>query len=116
MAPTGYVVLQHAVRLARPVVAYERWMERIPDVDRTSLLGEPADATVRVSGDPHCLDLVKDRRSLLPMAQEARKPMFLLRAADGALDAHAGAAVDAYRAFERLARRIAEGTGVEVPS
>ena len=30
MQPIGYVVLQHAVRLNRPVMAYERWMERIP--------------------------------------------------------------------------------------
>jgi cellulose biosynthesis protein BcsQ len=30
MAPAGYVVMQHAVRLDRPVNAYNRWMARIP--------------------------------------------------------------------------------------
>ena len=30
--PAGYVVMQHAVRAARPVHAYQRWMRRIPGV------------------------------------------------------------------------------------
>jgi cellulose biosynthesis protein BcsQ len=31
MEPMGYVVLQHAVRLDRPVKAYDRWLTRIPE-------------------------------------------------------------------------------------
>jgi cellulose biosynthesis protein BcsQ len=34
MRPVGYVVMQHAVRLDRPVKAYGRWMDRIPAVYR----------------------------------------------------------------------------------
>ncbi len=30
MQPVGYVVLQHAIRLDRPVKAYEKWISRIP--------------------------------------------------------------------------------------
>jgi hypothetical protein len=33
MGPLGYVVLQHAVRLDRPVKAYERWFSRIRPAD-----------------------------------------------------------------------------------
>ena len=40
MMPIGYVVMQHAVRLNRPVKAYERWMDRIPDAYRSFVLDE----------------------------------------------------------------------------
>ena len=42
MQPIGYVVLQHAVRLNRPVKAYERWMDRIPGAYRDSSLDVPS--------------------------------------------------------------------------
>jgi hypothetical protein len=44
----------------------------------------------------------------MPMAQEARKPMFHLKAADGALGAHAKAVEEAGRDFAGLAKSIAE--------
>ena len=40
MMPIGYVVMQHAVRLNRPVKAYERWMDRIPDAYCNFVLDE----------------------------------------------------------------------------
>ena len=57
---------------------------------------------------------MKHYRSLMPMAQEARKPMFHLRAADGALGAHVHAVQDCYRDFEVLAKAIAAKCGVEL--
>ena len=39
-APAGYIVMQHAVRLDRPVKAYDRWMARIPAVYREAVLAE----------------------------------------------------------------------------
>jgi chromosome partitioning protein len=50
--------------------------------------------------------LLKDFRSLMPLAQEARKPMFLLKPADGAFGGHQQAVLDCYRAFEALTYRI----------
>lgn len=38
MTPVGYVVLQHAARLDRPVKAYQRWLDRVPSVYRRSVL------------------------------------------------------------------------------
>ena len=116
MEPAGYVILQHAVRLDRPVRAYERWIARIPEVYRTDVLGEADAGTVKISEDPHCLDVVKHYRSLMSMAQEAKKPMFLLRAADGALGAHGDAVQECFHNFRRLAQRIAERTGVVLPA
>ncbi|MGH9319809.1 MAG: ParA family protein, partial [Vicinamibacteria bacterium] len=65
--------------------------------------------------DPHCLAALKHYRSLMPLAQEARKPMFHLKAADGALGGHAAAVQDCYREFRALARSIAERCGIQIP-
>ena len=116
MTPAGYVVMQHAVRLDRPVKAYDRWMARIPEVYTTAVLDEAPGMPYRtVSDDPHCLAALKHYRSLMPLAQEARKPMFSLRAADGALGAHAQAVLECRRDFRRLALEIAARCGVSIP-
>jgi chromosome partitioning protein len=107
MEPAGYVVLQHAVRLDRPVKAYEKWVGRVPLVYSEHVLGREPDLHLAFSSDPECLGLLKHYRSLMPLAQEARKPIFHLKPADGALGAHAAAAEAARKDFERLAERIA---------
>jgi chromosome partitioning protein len=115
MEPIGYVVMQHAVRLDRPVRAYGKWMARIPDVYRESVLAKPAAELAEADQDPHRLALLKHYRSLMPMAQEARKPMFHLKPADGAIGAHVAAVQDCYRDFRALALHIAERCGVALP-
>ena len=115
MNPAGYVVLQHAVRLDRPVKAYAKWMERIPDVYREVVVDEPRQGRVSVENDPHCLATLKHYRSLMPLAQEARKPMFFLKPADGAIGGHTSAVQECYRDFQLLARRIADKVGIAIP-
>jgi chromosome partitioning protein len=107
MTPAGYVIQQHAMRLDRPVKAYGRWMERIPTEYRKAVLGEPTENAPRVENDPECLALLRHYRSLMPMAMEARKPMFHLKAADGAIGAHAAAVQMCYQDFKSLAVHIA---------
>jgi cellulose biosynthesis protein BcsQ len=114
MQPLGYVVMQHAVRLDRPVKAYARWMARIPEVYRTAVLDVSIARVPAVDKDPHALATLKHYRSLMPLAQEARKPMFHLRPADGAIGAHVEAVKDCYRDFDRLARRIGEKAGIAI--
>ena len=107
--PVGYIVLQHAVRLDRPVRAYRRWVERIPAVYQESVLGKPPSPKVRSSDeDINCLATLRNYRSLMPMAQDARKPMFDLRPADGAIGSHAQLVQTAFMEFERLANQIAQ--------
>jgi len=60
--------------------------------------------------------LIKHYHSLAPLAQEARKPLFLLRSADGAIGAHQHAVRDAYGHFETLARRVLDVVGLSVPA
>jgi len=116
MTPAGYVLMQHAVRLDRSVKAYDRWMARIPAVYKEFVLNEKLNCGVQtVTGDPHCLAKLKHYRSLMPLAQEARKPMFFLKPADGALGGHAQAVQDCYKDFRALARNIARQCGIVLP-
>lgn len=113
MQPIGYVVAQHGVRLDRPVRAYRKWAERIPAEFHRSVMGESSSISANgPEDDPECLALLKHYHSLIPLAQEARKPVFLLRAADGALGAHLRAVGLAYADFNSLAEDFLERVGV----
>ena len=107
MAPIGYVVQQHSVRLSRPVKAYDKWVNRMPKEYARSLLEEPQGPYAQSPDhDERSLATVKHYRSLVPMAQEARKPIFKLASADGAIGGHAASVSDAYTDFRELALRI----------
>lgn len=112
MDPMGYIVMQHSVLDSRPVMAYKRWMDRIPIVYRESVLNEPDRSAPTVAQDPYCLSALKHYRSLMPMAMEARKPIFFLKPADGAIGAHSEAVKSCYRDFQNLASRIAAFAGI----
>ena len=106
MRPIGYVPQQHGVRLSRPILAYDRWLNRIPAEYRRSVLDDSESPVPRIADDPLCLAMLKHYHSLIPLAQEARRPIFALRVADGAIGAHATAVQNAYQDFQRLAKRI----------
>jgi hypothetical protein len=108
MQPVGYLCQQHGVRLDRPVKAYDKWVQRIPEIYRKSVLNViPDQLPERQEDDPYCLATIRHYRSLIPMAQEHRKPIFNLTSADGAIGSHANAVQDAKQAFKLLASRIA---------
>ncbi len=108
MQVIGYVCQQHGVRLNRPVKAYEKWVNRIPVVYREAVLSESSPQPIKQSEDPECLATIKHYRSLIPMGQEHRKPIFKLTSADGAIGAHANAVQDARSDFAELAKKIAD--------
>ena len=109
MNPVGYVVQQHSVRLGRPVKAYDKWANRMPSEYAKNLQGDNRGYySASPDQDENCLATVKHYRSLVPLAQEARKPIFRLTSADGAVGGHASAANAAYGDFRDLAKRIAE--------
>jgi chromosome partitioning protein len=111
MKPVGYVVLQHAISMDRPIKAYQ---ESIPRVYHQSILSEPDTVDIPLP-DPQRLASLKHYRSLMPLAQDARKPMFLLKPADGAIGSHAEAVADCYRDFKALALRIAAECEIALP-
>jgi cellulose biosynthesis protein BcsQ len=103
MRTLGYVVQQPGS--ARSTI--ENWINWIPEYYRKSILDVPLTTGVSILNDPEKLAVFRPYRTLLEMAQEARKPMFHLKPADGALGAHLQSAQDARKDFEALARGIA---------
>jgi chromosome partitioning protein len=116
MRPLGYVVLQHGVRLDRPVKAYARWIEQIPSTYRHAVLGRDGEIVPTPQQDPACLAMLRHYHSLIPMGQEARKPIFALKPADGAIGAHQQAVNAAFGDFAQLAEHIEQGVGLVAPS
>lgn len=110
MAPLGYIAQQHSVRLSRPVKAYDKWINRMPSVYHEYLMGTKTEAATPTE-DPDCLATLKHYRSLIPMAQEVRKPIFELTTADGAIGSHAQAVVEAREDFRILAEKILDKMG-----
>jgi chromosome partitioning protein len=109
MRPQGYILMQHTERLSRPAKAYKRWADRIPSTYRESVLDLPPQSP-RQSADGDCLAQLKHYRSLMPMAQEVRKPIFQLTTADGAIGSHSYAVKDASNDFRALAIAILSRT------
>lgn len=110
MTPIGYVLMQHAERLGRPTKAYGKWQSRLPDAYRQSVLDLPAIADGGRDSDQ--IHRIKHYRSLMPMAMEARKPMFDLTSADGAIGAHQTNVQQCHEEFGKLCQRIAERVGL----
>lgn len=116
MLPIGYVLMQHSERLSRPVQAYKKWADRIPDTYVDSVLSDPGSKQLNVQlAVDNCLASLKHYRSLVPMAQEARKPIFHLTSADGAIGNHTYAVKDAETDFRILTTKILERIDLNEP-
>lgn len=106
MKPLGYIVMRHSVRLDRPVQAFQRWIDKIPTEYRRSVLLTHDPTTPTIDTDEHLLAHLKDYRSLMPIAQETNKPMFMLKPADGVIGAQQRAVVSCFEDFRSLAQKI----------
>ena len=115
MAPVGYLIQQHGVRLSRPVRAYDRWVNQMPAEYARHVMSESGKDGVTPVDDPHCIATIKHFRSLVPLGQDARKPIFSLTPADGAIGSHAVAAREAYTDFRKLASELLRRCGVGPP-
>ncbi len=104
--PIGYIVMQHVATEGKPVFAYKKWADKIPLIFRKSVLVDNNTESVNLEGDQYCIALIKHYRSLMAMAQEARKPIFLLKPADGAIGAHFNAVKEVYKDFNKLTDNI----------
>ena len=116
MRPIGYVIHQHGERLSRPVKAYGRWAHQMPaEYSKNVLDRESADGVTDPRADDNCIAAVKHYRSLIPLGQDARKPIFELTPGDGALGSHAVAARDSLAHFRKLAEEILRRTASPTP-
>jgi chromosome partitioning protein len=106
MSPAGYVVMQPNMYGEAMTKAYKRWIDELPRVYAEKVLQTKPAADLDVSRDPYALAIIRHYRSLMPMAQTARKPIFKLLMADGAIGAHWQAVQDSGQEFRDLARAI----------
>ena len=112
MQPAGYVIMRHSIRLDRPAKAYQRWIDKMPEAYRKHVLGQrPPESLPEGAEDSCLLGHLKDYRSLMPMAQEVNKPMFLLKPGHGAIGSHFQAAQDCRRDFKSLTENIIAACG-----
>ena len=111
MQPEGYVIMGQSVRLHRPK-PFGRWIEEIPGEYRQSVAHADVCSADAGSADLHRLAHLKDYRALMPLAQEANKPTFKLKPADGAFGGHMRAVLECYREFRDLARKIEDRIGL----
>jgi chromosome partitioning protein len=112
MTPIGYVLQKLNTSLSRHLGDHDHWMDHIPNKYRESVLNIQPIAGLSLEADVHCLALLKHYRSLFTLSWEARKPIFHLTAADGAIGAHASAVREARDDFRKLATKISEKIGL----
>lgn len=110
MLPVGYIAMQHIAKENEPVKAYLAWQDRIPYTYKKYVLKEniapSEEGKLKVKDDENCLGAIRHYYSLMPMAMQARKPMFLLKVADGAIGSHFQTTKIIYNHFETLTKKI----------
>ena len=113
MQPAGYVVMQHVERRNRPVKAYQRWVAKIPFAYQEYVLRDGA-PVLPAEQDLNCMGFIKNYQSLMPLAEDTRKPIFKLTAADGAIGAHSVAVSKCYLDFKKLAETALRRSGMDL--
>lgn len=111
MDPLGYVVMQAAMRLQRPVRTYERWLRRVPEEYYRSVLADPL-LPPPIAQDPRYLGIMRHYHGLALLARDVGKPMFHLLPADGATGSHTGAIWRCREDFETLTRTLLDRAGL----
>lgn len=112
MGTPGYVVWQSSLRLDRPITRRLPWLKRIPGDYRRHVLDEGEDLDIWVDDDPYCIGKLTYYLGLMPIAHDARKPVFDLKPGDGVIRNHMELVVDRYREYRDLAQRLAERCGL----
>ncbi|MEW6073868.1 MAG: ParA family protein [Planctomycetota bacterium] len=104
--PIGYIVQQHLARVDRPVRAYSRWVEQIPETYHRSVMGASTPTVDDAHSDPQRIALIRHFASLVPFAQIARKPLFDLKQSDGIGGGQVHAVAKCRQEFEALTIEI----------
>jgi len=76
MQPIGYICQKVGMHSNHPINAFEKWANVIPNAYRERVLEKRTQLDISRDNDPYCLSTVKHFRSLMPMAQELKKPIF----------------------------------------
>ena len=113
--PIGYILQQHLVRGDQPARAYQRWASRIPAVYHEEVAQDTVAEGITAKEDPACVGMLAHYASLVPMAQQARKPLFALGSADG-IGSRGYLVRDAKEDFRQIALSILRRMGMPWPT
>ncbi len=113
--PTGYIIVRHTGRKSRPMWMGQRWEEKIPAVYDKAILDRPqaSPSEAGEAPDPNRIGLIPRYLGLIQLAREARKPVFLLKPAEGAIGAHAQSVTKCYMNYKRVTETILQRTSSE---
>lgn len=114
MKPVGYVVSRFTIYAGDKAKHFRRWINRVPEIFHRDIMGDSKPWPATVEEDKLSLAWLKDYHSLIAMAHEARKPVFLLKPSDGAIGGHQQAVQRAYVDFEILAFIVAARIGLDI--
>ena len=112
----GYVVQDRAYYFDRLADLPDRWRDRVRREYERSIVHEPGIQYHEAFEPASPLATIRYHTGLLPLAEDARKPMFRLTPADGVFDDQIKEVSSSYRDFADVAKRVAESCGIELPS
>jgi cellulose biosynthesis protein BcsQ len=115
MTPIGYVISRYGEFMRGPIKTFQKWLNDAPSIYRSAFGESEPEQEISIDADPYELARLKDYRSLVPMAQEVNKPMFLLKPADGAIGGHQAAVAECRKDFRALATLLLEKAGIPLP-
>ena len=104
---SGYVAQQYIQKTKdgekRAVTAYENIMKRIPKSIKMYFIDQLQVIDKNINYE---IGTIPNLYSLIPMAQTAHKPIFLLKAKDGVRGAHFNKVRDAAAIFGKVAKQL----------
>lgn len=98
-----YIAKRDAEGQARPVGAYEKISKRIPDLIQEHFVGA---GTSPLQKTDYSLGSIPTLHSIIPMAQNARSPVFAIGAKDGVVGSHFLEVRDLKDTFENIAQKL----------
>ncbi|WDQ14573.1 ParA family protein [Rhodopirellula sp. P2] len=110
--PIGYIVGHIHQRGRTTTAALQASMQQIPELYHRNILNQELSHRTPLGEDDACLAIIRNFHSLIQLADDAKKPVFDLKPADGAIGAHGGYVQEAYKDFEKLSKKIASRIGL----
>ncbi|MCJ2106369.1 AAA family ATPase [Methylobacterium sp. E-041] len=98
-----YIAKRDAEGHARPVGAYEKIAKRIPDLIEEHFVGEGSSP---LNKSDYALGSIPTLHSIIPMAQNARSPVFAIGAKDGVVGSHFLKVRELRETFDEIAKKL----------
>lgn len=113
---SGYILQQFNVYRDRKTKAYQNWSNQIPEYIQQYLIAplttpQLAPLNLVIECDDYKIADFKNYHSLIPLAQEAQKPVFELNNRDGVIGAHYQYVENCSKEFTDIANRIVDLIG-----